>query len=128
MKRSQWADVPGAGRASGSGTRTAVLVLDVVGDGPPRRVAALVPPDFALGARKQFVSLALHPELPEVAVVDLRADPREVARAAAADTRWGTEKLRSDRMVVGGYLALAAAWLLGLVVGTVLGLIVLGLL
>lgn len=123
VKRSQWTDVPGAVRASG--THTLVVVLDVVGDGPPRRVAALVPPDFALGARKQFVSLALHPELPEVAVVDLGADLREVAEAAAADARWRTEKPRSDRVVVGGYLALAAAWLLGLAAGTVLGLIVL---
>jgi len=120
VKRSQWADVPGAGRASEPGSHTLVVVLDVIGDVSPRMVAALVPPAFSLGARKQFVSLALHPELPEVAVVDLRADPCEVARAAADDPRWRTEKPRSNRMVVGGYLALAAAGLLGIVAGAVL--------
>lgn len=121
VKRSKWTGVPGAERVSEPGNRTLVAVLDVIGDGSPRMVAAFVPPDFSPNAREQFLPLALHPELPEVAVVDLRADQREVAQDAAADPRWRTEKRRSNRVIVGGYLALAAAGLLGILAGSVLG-------
>ncbi len=120
VKRSKWTSVPGTD-PSERGAYTLVVVLDVIGDGPPRMVAALLPPALILGARKQFLSLKLHPEMPEVAVVDLGVAPQEVAQTANADPQWCRERPRGNRLVVGGYLALVAASFLGMVAGAVFG-------
>lgn len=89
-------------------------------DGPPRRVAALSPVVLRKGTSAW---LALHPTLPEVGVLDLRATHHDVA-AAAADPRWLTERLPTDRTVVGGYAMLGVAGVAGGLLGAVIAYLV----
>lgn len=84
-------------------------------DGPARRVGALTPVPLNPGSS---AVLALHPMLPEVGVIGLRATNDDVA-AAAADPRWRSERLPTDRTVVGGYLMLLAVAIAGVLVGIV---------
>ncbi|WP_067440481.1 hypothetical protein [Nocardioides jensenii] len=109
----------GAGEhQSGLAHSTAFTVLPP--DGPPRRVAALSPVALRSGAPAW---LALHPTLPEVGVLDLRATNDDVA-AAAADPRWRSEKLPTDRTVVGGYAMLVVAGVGGGVTGALIAYLV----
>ncbi len=105
--------LPGRGSAPGP---SALTVLTVVGDGPARRVAALVPAQMGLAMRKVPAALLVHPHQRDVAVVDDRITPQQVA-AIGADPRWGAEPLPTDRTVVGGYLALLAAVAVGIAAG-----------
>lgn len=107
------------GRGAGSGP-AALLVLTVVGDGPPRRVAAVVPADLGLHGRGVPAEVLVHPTRRDVAVVDDRVT-RERLTAVDADPRWRTERLPSDRTVVGGYLGLLAALVVGGAVGCGVG-------
>ncbi|WP_134767526.1 hypothetical protein [Nocardioides sp. 1609] len=118
--------VRGAGPAPSS-----LTVLVALGDGPragrdddrARRVAALVPPDLDLGHGAP-VLLLLHPGRRDVAVLDDRVAPGALA-AVDADPRWTTQRLPTDRTVVGGYLALVAAAAVGVAVGFGLAALVL---
>ncbi len=95
---------------------SAALVVTALADGGARRVAALVPAMLALESRKAPVAVLLHPDEPEVAVLDPRVSPQQLA-AIAHDPRWATEDLPTDRSVVGGWLPLVGSAFLGLVVG-----------
>jgi hypothetical protein len=109
------------GRGSGPAP-TAVTVITALPDdgGPPRRVAAAVPVDLGALGRGTPAALLLHPTEREVAVLDDRVDPRRL-HEIAADPRWREQRLPTDRTVVGGYLALVGALVLGGVVGLGLG-------
>ncbi|WP_139981138.1 hypothetical protein [Nocardioides litoris] len=89
---------------------TGATVLTAVGDGPARRVCALVPSDLGLHHRGVPALLLLHPDRPEVAVLDDRATYDGLVRVDA-DPRWRTERLPTDRTVVGGYVGLLLALL-----------------
>lgn len=95
---------------------SAVLAVTVLAEGGARRVAALVPATLALHARKAPVALLLHPHEPEVAVLDPRVSPQQLA-AIAEDPRWQSEDLPTDRSVIGGWLPAFACAALGIVVG-----------
>lgn len=103
------------GRGAGPGP-SALTVLTVVGDGAPRRVAALVPAEMALQMPRTPAALLVHPHRREVAVVEDRITPQQVAEIGA-DPRWSTERLPTDRTVVGGYPALVAALAVGVAAG-----------
>jgi hypothetical protein len=105
--------LPGRGRGHG---RSALTVLTAVGDGPARRVAALVPADLGLTTRGVPALLLVHPVRRDVAVLDDRVTAERLAQVDA-DPRWGAERLPTDRSVVGGYLLLGASLLLGGAVG-----------
>jgi hypothetical protein len=105
-----WSPARG-GRPEGAG----LTVFTALGDGPPRRVAALVPLDLDLRDRDLPAVLLLHPEDAEVAALDDRVDHDRLV-AVHADPRWAAERLPTDRTVVGGYAALLAAFAAGLVV------------
>lgn len=107
------------GRGAGSGP-AALLVLTVVGDGPPRRVAAVVPADLGLHGRGVPAEVLVHPTRRDVVVVDDRVT-RERLATVDADPRWRAERLPSDRTVVGGYLGLLAALVVGGAVGCGVG-------
>lgn len=107
------------GRGGGTGPAV-VVVLTVVGDGPARRVAAVVPADLGLHMRHVPAELLLHPTHRDVAVVDDRVSAARLA-AVDADPRWRSERLPTDRTVVGGYLALLASLVVGTGVGVGLG-------
>ncbi len=98
------------------GDPSAMVFTVLAPDGPPRRVAALVPeallPHLSAGGP---AVLGLHPDDAEVAVLDTRVDAGRLA-VAAADPRWRTERLPTDRSVVGGWLPLAAIASAGFVV------------
>lgn len=95
---------------------SAILVVTVLADEGARRVAALVPAMIALHARKAPVAVLLHPEESEVAVLDPRVTPEQLA-AIPGDPRWQTERLPTDRSVAGGWLPVLAFVVLGLVAG-----------
>lgn len=97
-----------------------IVVFTAIGDGPPRRVAALVPATFKLPAGQAALLLA-HPEQREVAVLESRATPAQLA-GAAADPRWQAEPLPTDRSVVGGWPALALVGIAGAVAGALVAL------
>lgn len=103
------------------GAPAAIVVFTVIGDGAPRRVAALVPATFKLRSGQAALLLA-HPEQREVAVLEERATPEDLA-GAANDPRWRTERLPTDRSVVGGWSTLVVAGIAGIVAG---GLVALG--
>lgn len=103
------------GRAPGPG---AAVAATVVGDGPARRVGLLVPAGAALRAGGPLL-VAVHPERPEVAVLDDRVAAQAVA-AGAADPRWA-QRLPSDAGVVGGWLPLIGVALLSLLVWGAVG-------
>ncbi len=107
------------GRGAGPG-RAALTVLTAVGDGPARRVAALVPADLGLRGVGVPAVLLLHPHRRDVAVLDDRVTGAQLA-AVDADPRWRTEALPTDRTVVGGYLALVLAFAAGTAAGTAVG-------
>lgn len=115
--RRRTADLPWwmPGRGGGTG-RAALTVFTAVGDGPARRVAALVPADLGLVTRGVPAVLLVHPEHRDVAVLDDRVTAQRLTQVDG-DPRWAAERLPSDRTVVGGYLPLLAALLLGGVVG-----------
>ncbi|WP_341928040.1 hypothetical protein [Nocardioides psychrotolerans] len=95
---------------------SAVLAITVLAEGGARRVAALVPAMLALHARKAPVAVLLHPDDPEVAVLDPRVGQSQLA-AITEDPRWRSETLPTDRTVVGGWLPLVGCALLGVAVG-----------
>lgn len=97
-----------------------IVVFTAIGDGAPRRVAALVPATFKLPAGLAALLLA-HPEQREVAVLESRATPAQLA-GAAADPRWQTEPLPTDRSVVGGWPALVVVGIAGVVAGALVAL------
>lgn len=97
-----------------------LTVFTAIGDGAPRRVAAMVPASFKL-PRGQSALLLAHPERREVAVLESRATPDHLA-GAAGDPRWKSERLPTDRSVVGGWAIVAAAGLAGGVVGALVAL------
>jgi hypothetical protein len=125
--RRRTADLPWwvPGRGPGPGP-SALTVLTALGDGAPRRVAALVPDDLGLHGKDVPAVLLLHPTDPEVAVLDDRVTHERLVEVDA-DPRWRTERLPSDRTVVGGYTALLAALAAGGAVGVGLALAVLAL-
>lgn len=106
-----WSPARG-GRPEGAG----LTVFTALGDGPPRRVAALVPLDLDLRDRDLPAVLLLHPDEPQAAALDDRVD-HERLLAVHADPRWSSERLPTDRTVVGGYAALLAAFAVGLTAG-----------
>ena len=95
---------------------SAVLAITVLADTGARRVAALVPAMLALHARKAPVAVLLHPDEPEVAVLDPRVSQQQLT-AIAEDPRWDTEPLPTDRSVIGGWLPALGCAALGIVVG-----------
>ncbi|WP_309650045.1 hypothetical protein [Nocardioides sp.] len=95
---------------------SAVLAITVLAPGGARRVGALVPAMLALESRKAPVAVLLHPDEPEVAVLDPRITPQQLA-AIGDDPRWRTEWLPTDSSVVGGWLPALACGVLGIVVG-----------
>ncbi|MDP2772903.1 MAG: hypothetical protein Q8O61_05050 [Nocardioides sp.] len=99
-------------------------MVTALADGGARRVGALVPGLVGLEARRAPVALLLHPHEPEAAVLDTRVT-REQLAAIADDPRWRSEKLPTDRSVVGGYLPLVGCAVLGLAVGLGFDLLVL---
>lgn len=100
------------------GPSDVVVLTTLLPDGP-RRLGALVP--RAAGLRRgRSVVVAVHPAEPDVAVLDARVTPTDLA-AVDADPRWTTEKLPTDSSVTGGWAALALWALGGLVIGVVLG-------
>ncbi len=111
---------PGRGTVAG---RSGLTVLTAVGDGEPRRVAALVP--VALGVVSAGVPavLLLHPTRREVAVLDDRVTAAGLA-AVDGDPRWRTERLPTDRSVVGGVVAMLVASFVGTAAGAGLGALV----
>ncbi|WP_193614027.1 hypothetical protein [Nocardioides lijunqiniae] len=104
----------------------AVLVVTVLADDGPRRVGALVPATIGLEKRDAPVAVLLHPDEREAAVVDDRVTPEQVA-AIAADPRWESAALPTDRTVGGGYLPMLGCALLGLASGLGLDLLVVAL-
>jgi hypothetical protein len=93
---------------SGSGPiaeRTSLVVVTALVAGPARRVACAVPTTKASLKNGQFVRVAVHPMLPEVAVLDDLATDAEL-RTIAEHPRWRTERLPSDLTVVGGLVTL----------------------
>ncbi len=96
------------GRQAGAGL---VLPVTVVGDGPPRRVALLSPVLPALQHRDAPLVVALHPERPEVGVLDDRVSVADVA-AAARDPRWA-DRLPTNLSTGGGGWALVACGVAG---------------
>ncbi|WP_137292760.1 hypothetical protein [Nocardioides dongxiaopingii] len=114
--------VRGAGPAPSS-----LTVLVALADGADgvraRRVAALVPPDLDLGHGGPAL-LLVHPVRRDVAVLDDRVTPDALV-AVDADPRWTTQRLPTDRTVVGGYLALVAAAAAGVAAGFGLAALVL---
>lgn len=118
--RRRVADLPWwmPGRGGGHG-RAALTVLTAVGDGPARRVAALVPADLGLVTKGVPAVLLVHPVHRDVAVLDDRVAAQRLVEVDA-DPRWGAERLPSDRTVVGGYLPLVVALLVGGALGAAL--------
>lgn len=100
-----------------------VLVATVLAEGGARRVGVLVPAMLGLESRKAPVAVLLHPDEREAAVLDNRVTPAQLA-AIDGDPRWGTERLPTDRSVVGGYLPVLGCAVLGLAVGIGLDLLV----
>lgn len=109
------------GRGGGPGP-AGLTVLTAVGDGPARRVAALVPADLGLTGVGVPALLLVHPHRPDVAVLDDRVTAAQLA-AVDADPRWGSERLPTDRTVVGGYLALVASFAVGTAAGAGIGVV-----
>lgn len=103
-----------------------ILVVTALAADGPRRVAALVPATIGLESRKAPVAVLLHPHEREAAVLDDRVTPEQLA-AIDADPRWGSEDLPTDRTVVGGYLPVLVAALLGVAAGLGLDLLVVAL-
>lgn len=97
-----------------------IVVFTVIGDGAPRRVAALVPAAFKVPSGQAALLLA-HPERREVAVLESRATSSQLT-GAAADPRWKTEPLPSDRSVVGGWRTLVVVGIAGVVAGALVAL------
>ncbi len=95
------------------------MAVTVVGPGPARRVGVLAAPVPALQRRDAPLVVAVHPERPEVAVLDDRVGPADVA-ASARDPRW-SGPLPTDGSVVGGWWPVAGYALAGLVAGALLG-------
>lgn len=117
VRRRIKADAPaysaGAPRLPGP---AAMVVLEAVGDGPPRRVAVLVPAWVGLHLRGQLADLWLHPHRREVAVLDTAVSPGRLEQIAR-DPRWGVSPTVTDRSVVGGWLPVFGVALAGLLVG-----------
>ncbi|WP_193609306.1 hypothetical protein [Nocardioides lijunqiniae] len=103
-----------------------VLVVTALAEDAPRRVGVLVPATVGLESRNAPVAVLLHPDEREAAVVDDRVTPEQVS-AIAADPRWESAALPTDRTVGGGYLPMLGCALLGLVAGLGLDLLVVAL-
>lgn len=115
--------VPGGGRGTG---RAALTVLTAVGDGPPRRVAALVPVELDLHGKDVPALLLLHPTRRDAAVLDDRVTTERL-REVDTDPRWLGEPLPTDRSVVGGYRGLLVALVGGGVTGALVSVLVVSL-
>ncbi|MQW76498.1 hypothetical protein GHK92_11480 [Nocardioides sp. dk4132] len=102
------------GRQAGEGL---LLPVTVVGDGPPRRVALLAPVLPALQHRDAPLVVALHPERPEVGVLDDRVGVADL-EAAAHDPRWA-DRLPTNGSTAGGWGKLVACGLAGALVAGV---------
>lgn len=111
VRLSWW--LPGRG---GGDDEPMMTVLTAVGDGEPRRVAAVVPDDLGLGSRDLPALLMVHPDHRDVAVVDDRVTVDLLAQVDG-DPRWTTQQLPTDRSVVGGYLPLLGAAAAGAAAG-----------
>lgn len=104
-----------------------VAVMTVLPPGAPaRRVGVLAPADASSALSKASThAVALHPTQVEAGVLDARVTGPQ-RDALAADPRWRTEPLPTDRTVVGGYLPLVGMALIGMVVGVGITLAVAG--
>ncbi|KRE38486.1 hypothetical protein ASG73_06030 [Janibacter sp. Soil728] len=103
---------------SGTGRRVLATVLAPAG---PRRVAALVP-DHVPVRRGTALPLVLHPTRRDVAVLDTRVPPAEVA-VGDADPRW-SGRLPTHSSVTGGWAFKLATALASLAVFAVLSAVV----
>jgi hypothetical protein len=111
--------LPAFGLAGGQLPVAAVgMVATVVGDGPARRVGLLVPAQAVLPPAAPLL-LAVHPDRPEVAVLEDRVTREDVA-ATTTDPRWD-QPLPTDRSVIGGWSALVGLAVVGLLAGAALG-------
>lgn len=99
------------GRSSGPSLAVAATV---VGDGPPRRVGLLLPVTPQLWPRGTALLVAVHPDRPEVAVLEDRV-PADAVAAGASDPRW-SQRLPSDAQVVGGWVPLVGVAFVSLLV------------
>ena len=120
IRRKAPAFVTSRGRMEGPALACAVTV---VGAGAPRRVGVLVPGTIGLGLHKAPVMLAVHPERPEVAVLDDRVT-REELGAIAGDPRFGAPDVPTDASVRGRWPAIVLMALLGAASGAAVGYLV----
>ncbi|CAN5130728.1 hypothetical protein BH09ACT12_BH09ACT12_03610 [soil metagenome] len=93
-----------------------LTILAVLGDGAPRRVAAVVPSTLGLAVPRGSTAVLLHPDDREMAVVDDRSTSEQL-ELIEADPRWSLDVLPTDRSVLGGYQALLGSLLGGVVCG-----------
>ncbi|MGI8536818.1 MAG: hypothetical protein ACR2K2_10035 [Mycobacteriales bacterium] len=105
-----------------------IVVMSALPDaGPARRVAVLAPRRVTATLTRGSIHLVhLHPDQPEAAVLNVRAEPGRL-EAAGNDPRWATSNVPTDGSVAGGWPAAAGFLLLGIVVGLLAGLAVAGL-
>ncbi|TNC47536.1 hypothetical protein [Mumia zhuanghuii] len=97
----------------------ALLLTALLPDGA-RRVAALVPRPFGRAVPGATACLIVHPDRADVAVLDARAAPEDLA-AVTADPRWRSADLPTDTSVFGSP-RMAVRWTVaGLAGGATLG-------
>ncbi|MEP1122930.1 MAG: hypothetical protein ABJH68_03450 [Ilumatobacter sp.] len=105
-----------ASRSDPLGDGASIVVATALAVDGPRRVAFLAPTSIASNLKTAPVALKLHPAEREVAVLDDLVHRDQLA-AIAADPRWTSEELPTDRSVVGGWLPLVGSMLLGVTSG-----------
>lgn len=98
---------------------TVLLVATALAPDGPRRVACLVPASVGLNLRKAPIALWLHPTVREAAILDDSVDVNVLARIDA-DPRWSSADIPTEGSVAGGWPAIIAASIGGILTGFVL--------
>lgn len=93
-----------------------IVVVTALTAAGARRVVALVPRGVLSLSTGSPVRVLLHPERPDVAVLDTAAAAHQL-QAGEADPRWRTAAVPTERSVLGGYLPLAVSGAIGLGAG-----------